>query len=242
MSETMTPTPAEATGPRPDPAAGLYETLLLGGGRVHALDAHLDRLERSARVVYGLTLPDGPLAAIHEHLTAAARAEAADQRARIDAIPQDGRLRLTLTTSGVRSRAPVRVQAAVVPGGLGPHKWRDRRLVEALGSDPVPLLVDADGSVLEAAWGNVWLLDGDTLVTPPADGRILPGVTRARLLARAPELGLEAAERPVTLDEARAAPSLVITSSVRLAVGARFGAPGAEDPVVGRIRAALRAS
>ncbi len=66
----------------------------------------------------------------------------------------------------------------------------------------MPLLVDADGSVLEAAWGNFWLLEGDALVTPPADGRILPGVTRALLLELAPALGLHAREQPITLQRA----------------------------------------
>ena len=47
--------------------------------------------------------------------------------------------------------------------------------------------------MLEAAWGNVWLLEGDRLITPPADGRILPGVTRALLLELAPSLGLQRA-------------------------------------------------
>ncbi len=54
------------------------------------------------------------------------------------------------------------------------------------GREQAPLLVDADGTVLEAAWGNVWVLEGDALLTPPADGRILPGVTRSLLLELAP--------------------------------------------------------
>jgi para-aminobenzoate synthetase/4-amino-4-deoxychorismate lyase len=60
------------------------------------------------------------------------------------------------------------------------HKWADRRAVDEatqrLGA--TPLILDEDGSVLEAAWANVWIREGDRLVTPPADGRLLPGVTR----------------------------------------------------------------
>ena len=75
----------------------------------------------------------------------------------------------------------------MLPGGLGRHKWRDRRLLQALAAHSpgtVPLLLDTDGQVLEAAHANVWLVVGQALITPPADGRILPGVSRTALLAR----------------------------------------------------------
>ena len=44
----------------------------------------------------------------------------------------------------------------------------------------MPLLVDLDGEVLEAATANVWILEHDT-ATPPLDGR-LPGSVRAAAL------------------------------------------------------------
>ena len=73
--------------------------------------------------------------------------------------------------------------------------------------------------MLEAAWANVWILDADgALLTPPADGRILPGITRARLLA-APHLrdprGPAHARRRSSAREA-----ILLTSSVRLATPA----------------------
>jgi para-aminobenzoate synthetase/4-amino-4-deoxychorismate lyase len=122
---------------------------------------------------------------------------------------------------------------------LGAHKWQDRRIVERHGDDPAPLIVDGDGSVLEAAWANIWLLDGDELITPPLDGRILPGVTRARLLELAPPLGLRVREAPIRLDEARAAQAMFLTSSLRLAVPASFDRSPQENLAVDRIRASL---
>ena len=62
-----------------------------------------------------------------------------------------------------------------LPGGLGAHKWRDRTLVDALTQ--TPLLLDADGTVLEAGWANVLIRRGGILLRPRADGRILPGTT-----------------------------------------------------------------
>jgi para-aminobenzoate synthetase/4-amino-4-deoxychorismate lyase len=223
---------------RPDPAAGVYETVRVLDGRIQLLDEHLARLAHSLAAVYARPLP--PEAA--PRLRQAAAAQPGEARIRIDVVPEDARLSVNLVIAPVDpdARRPVALAPAVVPGGLGPHKWRDRRIVDGLGADPVPLLVDTDGTVLEAAWGNVWLLDGDRLTTPGADGRILPGVTRNRLRALAPALGLTVEERSFTVADVRAAPSALITSSVRLAVAAAIGGlPAVEPPQITTIREAL---
>ena len=112
--------------------------------------------------------------------------------------------------------AAVALEPRALSGGLGRHKWLDRP------QDPAWLAVDLDGTVLEAAWANVFLLDDDgVLVTPPADGRILPGLTRSRLLA-AEHLSTRVA--PILLDELTGARAIVLTSSVRLATPAGLDA------------------
>jgi para-aminobenzoate synthetase/4-amino-4-deoxychorismate lyase len=224
---------------RPDPAAGVFETLLLRGSRVHALEGHLDRLERSATELYEVSLPSRSKTRVVDALVDRARLLPGEQRARIDVVPSDGRLKLSLAITEVPARRPVTLKPIVVPGGLGAHKWRDRRLIEGNGRHPVQLIVDADGSMLEAAWANVWMLDGDELITPPLDGRILPGVTRARLIELAPSLGLTVREEPIQLTDARAAGTLFLTSSLRLAVPAAFSARPRDDNRVDEIRAAL---
>jgi para-aminobenzoate synthetase / 4-amino-4-deoxychorismate lyase len=219
---------------RPDPGQGIFETLLLRDGRAPALDAHLARLQRSVRTLYGLSLPPDTAG----RLTERAAATEGERRARVDVIPREGRLDVGITLSDVPARGPVTLSPLVVPGGLGAHKWRDRTLVEGDRDGATPLIVDTDGSVLEAAWANLWVLAGDTLTTPPLDGRILPGVTRARLLAVAPRLGLRVREAPIS----RAAGTLFLTSALRLAVPASLGGrPTAEQiATVDRIAAALR--
>jgi para-aminobenzoate synthetase/4-amino-4-deoxychorismate lyase len=94
----------------------------------------------------------------------------------------------------------------VLPGGLGAHKWVDRELVSGVE----PLIVDLSGEVLESGSGNVFIAEGDTLVTPPADGRILPGVTRAELLRRA-----DVSVEPFGLERLRAADEVFVTSAIR---------------------------
>jgi para-aminobenzoate synthetase / 4-amino-4-deoxychorismate lyase len=210
--------------------------MLVRDGRVHAAARHLERLGHSVAALYGITLPSDLPRRVH---AAAAGQPSGEHRLRVDVVPgqEPG---VSVRPVAPSYRRPVTLEPFVVPGGLGPHKWRDRRLLDSRPANPAPLLVDADGTVLEAAWGNVWLLEDHHLSTPPADGRILPGVTRALLLERAPSLGLRAVEEPISLDRARRAPVLFTTSAIRLAVAASLTGEPASDPApVDRLRAAL---
>jgi para-aminobenzoate synthetase/4-amino-4-deoxychorismate lyase len=215
----------------------VFETMLVRDGRIQALAHHLDRLGRSIAALYGRRLPSG----LPDRLRVHAAGTPGEHRLRVDVVPgQD--ITVTMTPVAPGSRRAVTLAPLVVPGGLGPHKWRDRRLLDARPADPTPLLVDSDGTVLEGAWGNLWVLEGDRLLTPPADGRILPGVTRAALLELAPALGYRVREEPIALDRARQAPATFMTSAIRLAVPATLSGGGAGPAaVVDRIRTALGA-
>jgi para-aminobenzoate synthetase / 4-amino-4-deoxychorismate lyase len=210
--------------------------MLVRGGRAQAAQRHLDRLGHSVAALYGIALPRDLLKNVQ---VTAADLPRGEHRLRVDVVPGE-KPRVSTRPVAPGYRRPVTLAPLVIPGGLGPHKWRDRRLLDARPADPAPLLIDADGTVLEAAWGNVWLLEDDHLITPPADGRILPGVTRALLLERAASLGLRAAEEPISLERARAAPVTFATSAIRLAVAATLtAAPASPTAPVDRIRTAL---
>ena len=194
---------------RPDPDRGVFETIRVEHGRALHLQDHLARLRASTRALYGLELGDELDAIV---------------AATLPAQPHEPcRMRVTASSTGVLQAelAPLGQPNLVLrpvddSGGLGAHKWADRRAVNdataRLGA--TPLILDEDGSVLEAAWANVWVREGDRLVTPPADGRLLPGVTRARMLRREPHSG----EEPLTLERLEAADVIVLTSALRGAV------------------------
>jgi para-aminobenzoate synthetase/4-amino-4-deoxychorismate lyase len=198
--------------PRPDPAAGVFETLLVAGGRPVALAQHLARLAASARELYGLELP----AELADELLAAAR-RGGDGRLRVNLTASPFVVEFELTPLGPRA-TPVGLLPCAVPGGLGAHKWIDRRLIESLAEScgvAEPLLCDLDGLVLESARANVFCVEaGGRIVTPPLDGRILPGVTRARVLEGAARLGMTIAVEPLSLARLERAKEILVTGSL----------------------------
>lgn len=226
--------------PRPDPAQGVFDTMLARDRLVQALDLHLERLAGAVRDLYGDSLPTD----LGDRVRATASRLSGPHRLRVDAIPgADGlEVRIAATAAGPAPRA-VALEPATVPGGIGPYKWRDRRLIEGLTTDSsVPLILDAGGELLEAAAANVWIREGHRILTPPADSRLLAGVTRALLLDLAGRLGLTAATEPLSLDRARASDTIFLTSSIRLVSSASLAdgtGPGPDETALTRIRAVL---
>jgi para-aminobenzoate synthetase / 4-amino-4-deoxychorismate lyase len=217
-------------GSRPDPARGVCATVLVEHGRPLRVEHHLDRLAASVRELYGARLPATVLAGVQSAAAGASRRS----RLRIEA-DRDGSVTMTVSPADRERRTPQLLAPFALPGGLGAHKWRDRELIDALAAvlpGRVPLLVDTDGLVLEAGYANVWIVEGDALITPPADGRILPGTTRAALLAGERAVEDVAGERepreePIDLLRLASAESVFLTSSISGPHPAELDAPRA---------------
>jgi para-aminobenzoate synthetase / 4-amino-4-deoxychorismate lyase len=194
---------------RPDPIAGVFETILVEHGRAIEVDAHLARLARSASALYSQRLP----ISVRRRAEELARTAGAG-RMRIAASPGVTHLNAEVsiapfTAERVSRRRPhvVEVESYRLRGGLGPHKWVDRRLAcraDRQLSPAVPLFIDRTDDVLEASRANVFVQVDELLVTPPLDQRILPGVTRNRVISIAAACGIETKEAPITLEDLRA--------------------------------------
>lgn len=206
----------------PDPAHGVFATLLVADGVALELDAHLARLDGSVRELYGVALP------------AAARSLANDRaqglalgRLRVTVVPRGtGAPRLEATAVAVEREIvlpgwerALDLAPAAVEGWNGAHKWADRRLLEALDARAAPataVLVDHERGLLETTRANLFAVGDDGIVrTPPADGSILPGIARARVIGLARRSGLEVREERLTPADLRTAREAFATGSVR---------------------------
>lgn len=104
-------------------------------------------------------------------------------------------------------------------------------------------LVDREGFVTEGTAQNAWIVTADGhLVTRRLGSDILPGITRAAVVALAAETNLVLEERSFTLHEACAAAEAFVTSATSFVtpVIAIDGAPvggGTPGPVATRLRA-----
>ncbi len=207
-------------GDRPDPSRGVFETILVRGGRPMDLAAHLSRIRASCASL-GIAVPDGIEDAVE---LAAAERGGGGVRIALDATG------LRVSTRPLPATGTTELCPAVLPGGLGAHKWADRALVDSLsGPGSTPLFCDLDGQVLEAGYAAVMIIGGDTLLAPPLDGRILPSVSRMRLLAAAGAAGMRVRVASFTVDQMRAADAILLSSSLRGPhPGALPGAPATE--------------
>ncbi len=79
------------------------------------------------------------------------------------------------------------------------------------------LMLNTNGHVASTTIANIFLLMGETLVTPADDQGLLKGIARATLIASAKELGLHVQARIVKPEELHAADAVFLTNSLRLA-------------------------
>jgi anthranilate/para-aminobenzoate synthase component I len=191
---------------RPDPELGVLETILVRDRRAIRLADHAARLRASCHTL-GISVPRR----LERSLAGAAAAVGSGG---LRVVCDHGGVQISLR--GLPGEHPTRLEPVVLPGGLGPHKWADRRLIDELSTaGSSPLLCDLDGSVLEAGYAAILIAAGGTVRAPALDGRLLDSVSRRDALQAARTAGLRTVIGPVSLAEVRAAEAIVLTSSLR---------------------------
>lgn len=86
---------------------------------------------------------------------------------------------------------------------------------QAEGNDET-LLFNAAGELTEGSATNVFVVKDGVITTPPLDHQVLPGVTRLMLLDMLRKIGsVPVEERVVTMEEARHADEIWLTSSTK---------------------------
>jgi branched-chain amino acid aminotransferase len=213
---------------------GLFESVLVAGGRPLWLSAHLSRFRRSAQAL-GFPDPDR-LAETGGQAARDLLAERPSSRAALRITWTRGssatgfapsaatRVRILARLASLPAKKSSGVHAIFLPdlhaGSLAAHKTcsamvyvEAARRARAEGVDEA-LLSDGEGGIAEASAANLFVWTGGKLVTPPTTLPLLPGVTRARMLRRAEAAGLAVHERALGLEDVAHAEEAFLTGSL----------------------------
>jgi 4-amino-4-deoxychorismate lyase len=240
---------------------GVFESVAVVGTRAPHLDAHLERMARSAAL---LELAD-PGAAVWRALVDAVLAEwpggvegvcrlfltrglgegfPPTALALLSPVPAEVVRQRTegvaVVSLGLGVPADFRAEAPWLLGGAKTLSYAVNmaalRHAHAQGADDV-VLTSLEGRVLEGPTSTVVWAAGGTLHTPPLDCGILPGTTMARLFERAAADGWPTAYFPGTVADLHAADAVWLLSGVRGAAtvhtldGVRRGDAGLSERV-----------
>jgi D-alanine transaminase len=102
------------------------------------------------------------------------------------------------------------------------------------------IFIEPDDSVTEATAGNVFAVINGKLSTPPQGPRILPGVTREKVLQAARTAGIETREEQITKADLFRAEEIFLTSTTAeivpvIAVDGQKIGKGRPGPVTARV-------
>ncbi len=221
-----------------DVSLGIFDTVLVTDGMASNVEAHVARLDSSVRAVYGQTIRAGLEEAVHRKAVGLS----GRQRLRIDAVPLGDDVLVRMTARPILDDVDAwALVPRVIAGGLGPHKWTDRRALDHEPRADIDLLVlDDDGSVLETGRANVFLVHDDGVHTPPLDGRILPGTGRARVIDQLLQAGIPVIQRRLTTDDVAKASEVFVSNALRGVVPI-LSVEGVGSWPAGPVAASLRA-
>jgi len=216
---------------------GLFETLLARFGNIAFLDAHIVRLAAGAKIL-GIPFPesishlsvacemlleannlaDAPRAALRITLT-----RGSGPRGLLP--PDNPRPTLMITAATSPTPAPSLTAVLTTPrrNALSPTSrlkalpYLDnliaREEAHARGADEA-LMLDTSGHLACASVANIFLWEGERLVTPAEECGILPGVTRAAMLALAERQKIDVTEDMITPERLAQCNGAFLTNSL----------------------------
>ena len=219
----------------------VFETIATHGGKPFMLAEHIQRLRRSAGLVY-IDLPVDDEVLVREVNEALSAAGNAESYLRLIVTRGTGELGLDPSFSEGTCRilivAPLtRPAPAAYAKGVSAISYRTQRTAEATEASGAKvgnylvavlamrqakaveaneaLIVNAQGRVVEGATSNVFVKVDGKVLTPPESAGIIVGITRQLVLGCAKEANIEVAFGSPSLEEVYNAEEVFITSSVR---------------------------
>jgi D-alanine transaminase len=242
---------------------GVYEATSVIDGILIDVRAHLDRLVRScAEISLSLPWPADELIAVHQELIrrndltqGSVYLQVTRGSADRDfAFPKTAEPTLVMFTQARNLLDPPAARTGIKVATAADLRWarRDIKSVNLLASVLAKQSAAAKGAqeawmlegdtVTEGGSSTAWIVKGRTLVSRPLSEKVLPGITRAAVLAFQAESGFGFDQRTFTVNEALAADEAFITSATNLVMpvveidGQPVGG-GVPGPVATRLRA-----
>jgi D-alanine transaminase len=217
-------------------ADGVYEVIRVYGGKTFTLQEHLERLERSAKDIL-ITLPMSVSELAGEVRSLVAKSGMREGMIYLQisrgVAPRDHRFpkNIAPTLLFYNRDLPEVPEPGTAPGvkliSMADERWK-RCWIKAIALLPNVLAKNAalvaggdealfvdNGLISECSTSNFYIISKGKLITHPVGPKVLPGITRQVLLPIAREMGIAVEERPVTVDEVRAADEIFITSTTR---------------------------
>lgn len=246
-------------------ADAVYEVVPVAHGRVHHLDQHLDRLDRSLAAL-AISWPVGRrvlaqicarIATVNRVVDGLVYIQISRGVARRNHLfPAAVQPSLVVSAWGVKGPGAAAVEQGVAVLTRPEQRWK-RPDIKTVGLLPNLLarqsakdegayeawLVDDQGHVTEGSATNAFIVDArGCLRTHPADGSVLGGITRANVLELARRERLAVEERAFTVAEALAAREAFITGTTLMVlpvtrIDDRKVGEGMPGPITRRLRA-----
>lgn len=213
---------------------GVYEALKVYDGKAYAVKEHLDRLERSMREIrikpdftrqdlssimdelikksgakkeamlyFQVTRGVGP----RKHSFSEAKPTLAFLITELPPVPDSFRKEgaKAITLPDERWAHPHIKTLNLLPNVLAKQTAEEQDAYEAI--------LVRDGRITEASSSNVFAVFGDTVVTPPTDGKILGGISRLLVLRFAEQNNIKCKEQYINLAELRKADEIFVTNT-----------------------------
>jgi D-alanine transaminase len=212
---------------------GVYEVCRVYGGQIFELDAHLERLERSAKEIrMSLPLELSKLSELlKELITREGVVEGTiymqvtrGSSPRSHPIPKESSPILTAYAKSA-PRPSQAIEHGVKAITTADIRWLrcDIKSLNLLGSvlckqeavdrEVFESILHRDGIVTEGSSSNVMIIEKGTLVTHPANNLILNGITRIVVLELAQKLELPIREEAFSLERLHAADEVFLTGT-----------------------------
>lgn len=210
---------------------GLFETLRTWNTVPVDLEAHLARMQAAASALQLAIEPATLRTAVEATLAAAG-----ERDWRIKLIVTRGRGGVGVRFAEARGGHTIviveplppsqpEISAAIVAWDVPrrPHAYKAlgyldsliaRELAAERGADEA-LRLGADGTVVEGATSSLFVVARGTVLTPPLDSGVLPGITRSHVLECCRDLGIPSFERRLAIHDVEHADEIFVTSAIR---------------------------